>query len=199
MSASIHQQAQSPLFRLPAELRVDIYELAFTVKIKTRTSKTRKPKVELVKAGTKMPPSSLLRTCKAINFEARDSFQNQSQVYWEKTVFTIENLQDVNLVSTLGRLSATNFANIRCIRITIRDFLSVVVMDITNEGGDWRLHMQSARPRPGVLVWLKADCFLEMYAALVESAEQCVGLAGGEKRLKHLLALIEWLKHGKWE
>lgn len=43
------------------------------------------------------------------------------------------------------------------------------------------------------------NCHFEMQSALMESAGQCVGLSGGEKRLKHLLALIEWLRQGGWE
>lgn len=145
----MHQQAQSSLFQLPAELRNEIYDLASTVKIETNTCEAS---VELVKAGTGVPSGSLLRTCKAINLEARDSFQRHNQAYWEKTVFTISNIQAAKLEPTLKRLRVTSFAGIRCIRFAIKDFQSVAVMDITNEGGDWRLRVHSVRPRPGVEV-----------------------------------------------
>lgn len=102
----------------------------------------------------------------------------------------------------MKRLPVTGFARIRCIRFAMKDFQSVAVIDITNEGGDWQLRVHSVRPRPGVEVWYEfaeMDCHFEMQSALMESAGQCVGLSGEEKRLKHLLTFIKWLKQGGWE
>lgn len=158
------------LNKVPAELRNEIYELAFTssdddeVEIDLsnfgpprRPSLLIKGEVELSKAHP--PDSALLSTCQQIQSEATQLYKRVSHKYWTDTHFVIVNMKPIGLTARLEiqslkqdlwgvqnpRLKPENVDRIRHIRIFFRDFCNTD-----------RLWISTYLPESGIWLWV---CF----------------------------------------
>jgi len=197
-----HQQPQSILSKLPAELRLVIYSLVYTVKNKSKTNKSRTFTVELIKIGDKSPPSSLLRTCKAIYKESHDSFNTIRQHYLSNTLFTIPNIHDPNILPTLNRISPAWFAEITRIQFKIYSSDSEDVMELRVRkhagirDGSWELHMDFVRRRPGYMGLCVPDMTAlyeetQLDMMLWDAVDGLEGTTSGERRL---VSLVKFMK-----
>lgn len=83
--SEIHQQLQSVFFSLPAELRLMVYDRVFALPAASAFDM-----VELEDAAKQFPTCSLLRTCKAINIEAK-CYLKAYKKQWGMAAFIISN------------------------------------------------------------------------------------------------------------
>lgn len=83
----MNQQKQSRLFKLPAELRNNVYELAIASPV-AKANGT----VELTAAADfKLPP--LLLTCKMVTHEGSGIAEHIRDAYWQNTTFTTTDVE----------------------------------------------------------------------------------------------------------
>ena len=80
--AKMQPQNESPLLRLPAELRETVYSYVFVAKEST----SHDQKMTISEARSAKPASDLLRTCQIIFQEAHCAFEVARTKYWSKTV-----------------------------------------------------------------------------------------------------------------
>lgn len=97
LASHANEQSDSPLFRLPAEVRNQIYAYAMTSDIGSDTV------VHLAKTASSAPSKSLLTTCARIYFEVREMYSSAQREFWSSHVFAIE-LDLGDNVSKLPRL-----------------------------------------------------------------------------------------------
>lgn len=193
----MHQQQQSPLFKLPAELRNAIYEFSFTVAVNERTWRARKPKIELKKAELTMPSSALLRTCKAINYEATGMIEPHAQE-WKNAIFTVSDLDDDDLLPDLRRMSPTTFKKIRFIQLRVHDGICSVVLDLTRSASGWKQQAPNVRSYQNafgsVLLQRQKQCHSDMREMLRQVNEACFSSAAGERAQERIVKIAMCLK-----
>lgn len=81
----MHQQANSPLFKLPPELRLIVYELAIGGPVASFSNQ----RLDLMAADEAAPSDTLSMVCKAINRETQELIHACTQAYWQTTVFQL--------------------------------------------------------------------------------------------------------------
>lgn len=95
------ERPEAPFLQLPGELRNYIYELAFengsdTVDIADAFLRpvraNMSPAMNLRRATAAPPSSALLRCCRKIHSECKDTFGEATRRYWKK-VFTLDMIQ----------------------------------------------------------------------------------------------------------
>jgi hypothetical protein len=90
-----NEQEACPLFRLPPELRIEIYKYALSEaqpKQKTTTRLPVKSPIEVIDLDnvlTLRPSNKLLETCRMIHAEARGNFVAAQRAFWASNNFQI--------------------------------------------------------------------------------------------------------------
>ncbi|KAK4626505.1 hypothetical protein CLAFUW4_04989 [Fulvia fulva] len=101
------------LFKLPAELRNEIYGLVFTSEYRDADA------VNLLTATP--PPKNLLLTCKAIHSEAGKLYKTCYQSFWSETHFVLFQRSGYSIqkaqMKSLGALDAIGLDHIRDLRV----------------------------------------------------------------------------------
>lgn len=70
-----HDQQQSPLFRLPPELRNRVYEMAFEDEAES---------IDVTQVCARKPSSALIRSCRRMHAESNGIFKAAFQDFWQK-------------------------------------------------------------------------------------------------------------------
>lgn len=191
----MHQQTDSRLFKLPPELRIDLYEHVFG----DRTSFTRE-RLNFMTAEEEAPKPELLHACKAIHHEAADLFKACTEVYWRETVF------DVDAPRKDGKRSRFNKGFIqlgtrfeRACNIVVRWCTGGFDMDVHLhfDGEDWGITLRNATWFLGTnYSSLKTDHVKEFPEQHLKKAfASCYKMSKGSvraRRIRHLAGYMSW-------
>lgn len=129
--SSMLEQKQSAFFKLPAELRNRIYEMAFECELGTiDLATTFRPGGTPLELGSAAPPSSaLMRSCQTTCRESRGIFMSACEAYWNKDF----------VVDLSGRLFSSSGAYIKHIPDSYLVRVSRIVLLCTYLGTEMRV------------------------------------------------------------
>jgi len=186
----MHQQPQSPLFRLPPELRNNIYELVF--------SPAEVEEVELTSAKSHAPSAALTLACKRINSEACGLYKAASQTYWSSITFTLSgrNVFDDGLMGKLQGLSVRALALMRQIGIRIINGDFDATVRLTKRKGEWTCAVSSTGELPEYEKWqVMRICDRDLMSVLMLEARGC--LEGSVRSSSFWLWLVPFGRDGR--
>lgn len=186
----MHQQQQSRLFKLPAELRNHIYGLTFATPPDT---------VKLTEAVQKAPSPTILRSCRAIASEAADIFQTSRQQYWSETVFIISSLSEPDLLPVLATLPLAAFTSIQHLRLTLGPGDLAVELELSIGSGDeWESRVLSLPATPQRNIGARRsewEIYTDMaQAELSNPREEWRDVDAGFRRREHLWDAVKCFK-----
>ncbi|GIZ42826.1 hypothetical protein CKM354_000608000 [Cercospora kikuchii] len=182
------------LNKLPAEMRNEIYELAFT-------SNEDRDEVELCEA---QPPSpALLFTCQQIRTEAAQLYEEGSYKYWTATHFSIET-EDMHDEDSLDRLEVNleveNSLRLQHKNVDLIMHIKVIgycdiygeanVYTYEQEAGIWR--KDNRRLDQDMFLWFEPNRFRE--SGIFRGSPQMEEAATAAKRVKKSVRFHEELR-----